>query len=136
MDVDPIVAFYSGGYDDRHRRLADILGWSDDRLEAVHDYIQWVFPDRRPSPVNPSAPLVTTATEKAFAERPELRAKLAGAFDRMLAFYGLHRVADSPDPIRIEIDPASFPRQAANWLRPGNHNHLRLTRIMQSLAAL
>jgi hypothetical protein len=133
---DPVVAFYSGGRDDRGRTVEDILGWSDNGLEAVHDYIQWLFPGRSPSAVNASAPLVTTATEKAFAEGPELRARLAASFDRMLAFYGLRRVTGSPGTIRIEIDRASFPRQAANWLRPGNHNHLRLTRIMQSLAAL
>ena len=37
---------------------------------------------------------------------------------------------------RVEIDPERFERRAADWLEPGNHNHLRLTRIMQSLASL
>ena len=49
----------------------------------------------------------------------------------MLVFYGLRRKGP-----RIEIDPSGFPLRARVWLRPGNHNHLRLTRIMQSLAAL
>jgi hypothetical protein len=54
----------------------------------------------------------------------------------MLAFYGLRQVAASGGADRIEIDPVRFPDRAANWLHPGNHNHLRLTRIMESLSAL
>jgi hypothetical protein len=37
---------------------------------------------------------------------------------------------------RIEIDDSRFPARARVWLRPENHNHLRLTRIMESLATL
>ena len=49
MPADPIVTFYSGGADDRGRTLEQILAWADDRLESVHDYIQWVFPTIAPS---------------------------------------------------------------------------------------
>src|SRR5438105_15924131 len=84
-----IVAFFSGAPDADGRRLAGILAWDDDRLEAVHDYIQWVFPTRRPSGVNPSAPLVTDATVRAFEQDAALRARLREALDRMLIFYGL-----------------------------------------------
>jgi len=128
---DPIVAFYSGGRDAEGRTLDQILAWDNGRLEAVHDYIQWVFPTSQPSGVNPLAPLVTGATIRAFEEDAALRARLRGAFDRMLVFYGLRWNGD-----RVEIDAQRFPDRARVWLHPGNHNHLRLTRIMQSLAAL
>jgi hypothetical protein len=128
---DPIVAFFGGGIDDRGRTLAGILSWDDDRLEAIHDYIQWAFPTRQPSGVNPFAPLVSGETIAAFAREPALRAALRGAFDRMLVFYGLRWKAD-----RIEMDAERFASRAAVWLHPGNHNHLRLTRIMDSLATL
>ena len=59
---DPIIAFYSGAEDSARRTLAEILQWDDDRLEMVHDYIQWVFPTRQPSGVNPLAPTVTDDT--------------------------------------------------------------------------
>ena len=128
---DPIVAFYSGAEDSARRTLARILEWDDDRLEAVHDYIQWVFPTSQPSGVNPLAPTVTAGTIRTFAADPDLRERLRRAFDRMLVFYGLiWRGA------RIEIDDTSFPARARVWLHPGNHNHLRLTRIMDSLATL
>src|SRR5262249_30568953 len=129
--ADPIVVFYSGGRDHAARGLDDILAWSDERLESVHDYIQWLFPTRQPSGVNPSAPLVTDETARAFATVPELQGQLRMAFDRMLAFYGLQRTEGS-----IAIDPARFPARSAVWLTAGNHNHLRLTRIIDSLAQL
>jgi hypothetical protein len=132
---DPIVEFYRGGRDSEERTLAGILAWDDARLEAVHDYIQWVFPTRRPSGVNAEAPLVTRQTAEAFASDPALRDCLRCALDRLLAFYGLRR-RDLSDGGRIEIDGARFQTRAPVWLHPGNHNHLRLTRIMQSLSEL
>ncbi|MGH9409262.1 MAG: opioid growth factor receptor-related protein, partial [Vicinamibacterales bacterium] len=81
--------------------------------------------------VNPSAPLVTDDDVAAFARDAALRDRLRAAFDRMLAFYGLRRTGG-----RIEIDPARFPDRARVWLHRGNHNHLRLTRIMDSATTL
>jgi hypothetical protein len=128
---DPIVAFYRGGRDAAGRTLEQILAWDDERLETVHDYIQWLFPLRQPSGVNPFAPLVSAVAIDAFAADAALRDRLRLAFDRMLAFYGLRR-----RDARIEIDLDRFPIRSRVWLHPGNHNHLRLTRIMQSLATL
>ena len=129
--IDPIVAFYRGGRDHAGRTLAEILSWNDDALEGTHDFIQWLFPTRQPSGVNPDAPLVTDATAAEFAADLVLRDRLRSALDRMLDFYGLRRRTS-----RIEIDPSRLALRARVWLRPNNHNHLRLTRIMQSLDAL
>jgi opioid growth factor receptor-like protein len=129
--VDSVVDFYSGGRDSEQRTLDEILGWDDGRLEDVHDYIQWLFPSRQPSAVNPFAPLVTDDTVRAFERNPRLRDRLRRAFERMLRFYGL-QTADG----RVEIDPSAFLARSRVWLTPGNHNHLRLTRIMDSLSTL
>ena len=130
--TDPIVDFYLGGRDHRGRTLDEILAWPDDRLESVHDYIQWTFPTRQPSAVNPFAPLVTDSTVRAFARDPRLAERLGGTFDRMLLFYGLQWDANR----RIVDEPGRFASRSGVWLHPGNHNHLRLTRIMESLATL
>jgi len=135
VTTDPIVSFYSGGRDDRGRTLDEIRAWPDERLEAVHDFIQWMFPTVKPSGVNPTAPLVTPSTIDAFARDPALQGRLRQSLERMLSFYGLRRRA-SGGGTRIEIDDESFPGRAANWLHPDNHNHLRLTRMMESLGAL
>jgi hypothetical protein len=135
MAEDAIVEFYSGGVDDQGRTLEELLGWGDDQLEAVHDYIQWVFPTRARSGFNRRAPLATDATSRAFVEQPALREGLRKALDRMLAFYGLRREGD-PGKVTISKDPSRFEARARHWLHATNHNHLRLTRMMQSLDTL
>jgi hypothetical protein len=128
---DPIVAFYSGGRDAAGRTLAEIVAWDDERLESVHDYIQWMFPTTHPSGVNPLAPSVTADTIRAFQNDPALVARLRRSLERMLLFYGLRWSRP-----RVEIDDRRFPARSRVWLYPGNHNHLRLTRIMDSAATL
>ena len=99
----------------------------------MHDFIQWLFPLAEPSPVNPLAPVLDRETLKAFAAQPELRQNLRLSFVRMLRFYGLEMRSGLP----LAIDRATnFSVRAANWLHPGNHNHLRITRILKSLALL
>jgi len=118
------LRFYAdGGLDARGRRLEEILAWDDAALEAVHDYIQWLFPLPEPSAFNPAAPLPTHADIAAFRANPALRARLLAALARMRRFYGL----------------AGEDAQAAGqraWLTPGNHNFLRITRILRSLTLL
>ena len=42
---DPLLRFYRlEGTDARGRSLEEIWTWEAGRLEAVHDYIQWLFP--------------------------------------------------------------------------------------------
>ena len=126
-----IVAFYEGREtDDRGRLLEDILAFDDDRIESVHDFIQWLFPLPERSGANPSAPILDRDAIEAFVNRPELHAALWRALDRMLAFYGLAWNGD-----RI-VRGATFLERSANWLNSGNHNHLRLTRMLRSLSVL
>ena len=100
----------------------------------MHDYIQWLFPLKEPSRANPSAPLLTSEDIAWFRESPPRLEALHRAFDRILAFYGFEAVGSGGDTrIRRSSD---WPSRSANWLRPANHNHLRLTRIMKSLILL
>ncbi|HEX4064406.1 MAG TPA: opioid growth factor receptor-related protein [Acidobacteriaceae bacterium] len=85
----PIVAFYrDGATDDRNRTLAQILDWDDDRLEDIHDFIQWLFPLPETSGANPSAPTLDAHTITAFHATPEMQQRLRQSLDRMLRFYG------------------------------------------------
>ena len=128
-----IVRFHKGeSPDDRGRTLDAILGWNDDRLEAVHDYIQWLFPLDEPSRFNPSAPLLTPGDRAAFRQ-PVLATNLRRALERMLAFYGL--ALQPTMPPRVTRSDQWRDRSAV-WLHAGNHNLLRLTRIIRSLALL
>jgi hypothetical protein len=131
MKDERILAFYAGtAPDDRGRSLADVQSMTDEELERVHDYIQWLFPLRERSGANPWAPVLDEPTIAAFLERPELRDRLRQSFTRMLAFYGLSMTERGVQ--RNE----TFDARSKVWLSPGNHNHLRLTRMIRSLRTL
>lgn len=132
-DGNSIVAFYSGAApDDRDRYLSELQTWSDDALESYHDFIQWMFPLRERSGVNPSAPTLDDATIKEFRSRPELREQLRVSFRRMLRFYGFEM---KPQSLKV-VKRADFQENSDNWLSPWNHNYLRITRILKSLSLL
>jgi len=122
-----IIGFYRGSTpDSRGRLLAEILAWDDDRLESVHDFIQWLFPLPERSAFNIAAPLLTPDDIAAFRGDPALQAALKHSFERMLQFYGFAR-----DGVTIVHSSG-----AAEWLTQGNHNFLRITRILRSLSLL
>jgi hypothetical protein len=126
-----LVDFYRGlKTDTEGRLLEDILGWPDDDLEAVHDFIQWLFPLPEPSQFNPDAPLLTNEDIATFKSDPVLQINLMKSFERILAFLGLSlsegNVADGPN----------FKSRVADvWASP-NHNWLRISRILRSLTLL
>jgi hypothetical protein len=128
-----LISFYrDGARDDRGRTLAEIVAWDDHALEDIHDFIQWLFPLPERSGANPAAPVLDAATIAAFRPSAEMRARLRTSLERMLLFYGLAWAADDHAVVRAE----NFAERAQNWLWPGNHNHLRLTRILRSLRVL
>jgi hypothetical protein len=130
----PIIAFYTGSKPDhRGRYLHEIQSWSNDRLESVHDYIQWLFPLPEPSGFNFAAPILTRESVQEFRTRPELQQTLRLSFLRMLTFYGLEM--SSSEPLRV-TRRCGFATKAAFWLSAGNHNHLRITRILKCLGLL
>jgi hypothetical protein len=129
-----LINFYAGGgSDNRGRMLSEIHRWSDEELERTHDYIQWLFPLSERSAFNMHAPILDAKVIQEFRARPELRENLRASFVRMLAFLGFRLLTD--EPLRV-VPAADFGEQAQNWLTPGNHNHLRITRILKSLRIL
>ena len=134
--ADALLRFYRlADADARGRMLPEIWGWDAARLESVHDYIQWLFPLPEPSAFNPDAPVLTDATIDAFRADPELRQRLLRSLTLMLDFYGLALEADADGSPRIERG-RHFAARSAGWLQPGDHNHLRLTRILTSVRLL
>jgi len=129
-----IIGFYSGTEPDhRGRYLHEIQAWPYDQLEAVHDYIQWLFPLPEPSGFNVAAPVLNLESIQEFRTRPDLQEKLRVSFLRMINFYGLE--ARSGEQITVTRAP-NFAAKATVWLSPGNHNHLRITRILRCLSLL
>ena len=128
-----LIDFYSGiGTDHRGRTLDEILAWSDDRLEQSHDFIQWLFPLTEPSRFNPDAPLLSDSDVGEFELRPELRANMLRAMRRMMNFYEFSiDVLPGDEDAPVAILPR--PDKSRHWLTPGDHNYLRITRILTSL---
>jgi hypothetical protein len=144
-----LIDFYSGhGADHRGRTLDEILSWNDERLESVHDYIQWLFPLAEASRFNPYAPLLTGADCAEFQRRTDLRANVLRSFRRMLVFYGF--AIDDATSVAVDssLDPLTLPSprgrgvcivplaEIRHWISPGDHNYLRITRILTSLRLL
>jgi hypothetical protein len=127
---DKLTRFFAGGRDDLGRTSDEILRWDDERLEMVHDYIQWIFPLPERSGANPSAPVLTQGSISLIRDTPEMQQRLGGGYQRMLKFYGFECEGE-----RVVQSPA-FPAVSRNWLKPGNHNHLRLTRMLRSMRLL
>jgi hypothetical protein len=135
MGVHPLVGFYrDGARDDQGRTLSEILAWRDDDLEDIHDFIQWLFPLPERSGANPTAPTLDAEVIAEFRSTPVMRERLRQSFDRMILFYGLAWDRQSPAPAIVRAP--DFQDRADVWLRPLNHNHLRITRILRSTLLL
>jgi hypothetical protein len=114
-EAGPLHAYLAGiGRDGRGRLAADVLGFSDERLEEVHDYIQWLFPLPTRSAAQPGAPVLTQAEIDAIRTDPRALDTIRKAIERMLQFY----------------------KETNWWLTSHDHNHLRITRIIHSVKLL
>jgi hypothetical protein len=118
------------GTDNRGRSLADVWAYSDDEMEDVHDFIQWLFPLREPSQFNAQAPLLDDANIAEFRSDPRLRANLMRSFERFLEFLGLRY-----DDGCITNAGDATAHQRDLWRYP-NHNWLRITRVLRSARLL
>ncbi len=111
----PLHAFLRGkAPDGRGRDLETVLTFDDARVEAVHDFIQWLFPLKARSGAQPDAPVLTDPEIAAIRADEAAQDNLRRATERMLRFY----------------------RTTGGWLTAHDHNHLRITRIVTSLRLL
>jgi hypothetical protein len=102
------------GTDARGRTVFDVLAMDDVAVERTHDFIQWLFPLPEPSAAVPDSPVLTPGDIQAIRVSELAPIALAGATDRMTAFY----------------------QTTHDWLMPNDHNHRRITRIIRSLRLL
>jgi hypothetical protein len=115
----PLTRFFDGtGQDDMNRTLDQVLAFNDHELEAIHNYIQTLFPMTVPGNHNRLDPLLLVDSVVAeFHTRPELRAAARRALTRMLAFWGFSiqgegvntTVRNSPLRPHCAADPVTEP---------------------------
>jgi hypothetical protein len=132
------VDFYCGGAKctnsspSEQKTLNEWQNLSFEAKESEHHYIQWLFPLRVPTQYNSDAPVLTDElVEKLLSDenRDVFIQNLKTSLEKMLEFYGLEYSDDKSKIIKAK----NFQKCANNWLTPGNHNHLRITRILTSL---
>ena len=111
----------------RLRALLSILDFTNEQLESVHDYIQWLFPTFEVSQFNPIAPVFTGDTAINFVQSGLILENARTAFDRILQFYGMAYLDTTNKQAVVRYDFSN------NWVTRGDHNFLRLTRILKFL---
>ncbi len=135
MHETAIIEFYRERCSDHSgRRLSAIHAFSLEELEQTHDYIQWLFPLPEPSSANPYAPVLLESDIVEFAGDEPLKKRLLHSLALMLNFYGLD-LQDSKEGPKITVNE-DFAARSRVWLHSCNHNFLRISRILRSLALL
>ncbi len=113
-DAQKIYHFFAGtGTDHAGRTIQDYLEMSNEDLEKIHDYIQWAFPTRQPSQCQAAnAPLLSDEALALFTYGSVARGNYYNMWRRIINFY----------------------METNHWLVDTDHNHLRITRIIESSA--
>ena len=111
----PVLSFLEGeGRDAAGRLIGEILALNDHELERRHDFIQWLFALPEPSRAQAQSPILTPAEITAIRESSAAQENLKKAVQMMSGFY----------------------QRSDHWMRYAAHNHLRVSRIIRSLALL
>lgn len=134
-NLSELLNFYAGtGTDHRGRRIEDVWSWSHEKLEQVHDFIQWIFPLPELSSFNPDAPILTVEDISSFRRSEKLKDRVLKSLDLMLDFYGFVRLEDKGD-VKI-VKSLNYENRIREWVTPYNHNFIRITRILKSIKLL
>ena len=112
--MNPLINFYEeAGTDQSGRTFNGIILLNDESLEKSHDFIQWLFPTTQKSAFNKQTPVINDEVVERFNT------------DKFL----IHNFRRAVQRIRSFLDLTSMhPR----WMHRGNHNCLRVTRILTS----
>lgn len=125
-----LVSFYTGsGVNSDMRSLNDIWKFSLNQKESIHNYIQWLFPLTSTSIFNLKAPILNPFLIDELKTDLNFLPNLQKSLDVMLEFYGL----EWNETHTNIIQSSNFEERSKIWLKIGNHNHKRLTRILECL---
>ncbi|KAK6854662.1 hypothetical protein PG995_009755 [Apiospora arundinis] len=139
-----LVDFYdpaTKGEDVGGRTLDEILRWPDTRLEAIHNYIQILFPLPEGSLFNPWAPVVDEEGYLYLSQNDDFKPTMRRVLTRMLSFYGFDITWDTNAEGKrlVALTPKSgawTQKSLPHWVCWMDHNHLRISRILRSLRVL
>ena len=116
--------------------IKDIWNFTDRELERIHNYIQWIFPTDDPRNEQNGKPYVNAEEILKFNEDSvegiALRNRLLISYVWMMKVYGFDLNLSTKKLTRSD----DYYAKTKNWLNNGNHNYLRLTRIISCLKLL
>lgn len=112
--------------DTEGRMIEDILRFTPDEIERIHNFIQWIFPTRNASAINPNAPLVTSEFEEAFL-KDELAQK---NYCRTCRLY-LNYIGFDCQGCTCAIKRKK--QSETRFYNLPHHNLLRISRVLNSL---
>lgn len=130
-----IIKFYRGEIrNDNGNFFDEILGWDDEHLERSHRTVQWMFPLNEPSEAQPDSPVLSDFQVQQMKSDPQIIANLGEAITVWGKFYGLAYTTGHNDDgdFYIEHQIVDITR-FNNWIKPFNHNYLRLTRMLKCM---
>lgn len=124
-NTDTVIKFLAGKeIDNDGRCLAHYLDFSPEDWEAKHDVIQWAFPNHVQSKFHPSSPVVEVGRVMKHPDIHQAQANMATLFFSYLSSLSID-LGEDEEFFLTKPNPY--------WLESGNHNHLRITRVIIAL---
>lgn len=114
--------FLNNGTDYKGRSLLDMLNMTDHEFEASHDVIQFLFPLHEKSYHSLTAPIMMAEDVAILSESVDAQKRLLDALFRFEDFLGIDSLSETFDQKKVIW-----------WCHAGNHNLLRITRIIRCL---
>mmetsp|Transcript_52736 Transcript_52736/g.83707 ORF Transcript_52736/g.83707 Transcript_52736/m.83707 type:complete len:209 (-) Transcript_52736:55-681(-) len=137
VSSDMLLAYFRGeGKDTEGRALAETRTWDFDRMEMVHNYVQWWFPTNEQSMFNMDAPFFSPELQKEFREDLRLQQELRENLKRFCSFLGFECACDETGCVNKIAVGAHFQERVPDcWssMMGGNHNWLRISRVLLCL---
>lgn len=123
-----ILAFFNGtGTDAKGRTYLDYMAFSKEKWEECHDHIQWAFPTKTKSDFNPNAPLIPDDVTVIIDD-----GATDGIIHLMYRYLASLEIYNHPTD-GWYIDVAAYRQRGLFWIRPGDHNMRRITRLFECL---
>lgn len=125
------LGFLSGTeFDQNGRYVLEYLNFDANDWDCIHNVIQWAFPTRTVSAYNSHAPVLPDT----FTPHPGQQQMVSDLFVAYFSSLGVFvKTATMPDRVvSLQVIPVP-PRPW--WIKKGDHNYKRFTRIIECLKA-
>jgi hypothetical protein len=122
-----IIKFYEKRATDNYgRSLEEMQHYNYEQLEDIHNYIQWMFPLRKKSSVNLSAPTLKDTDIEYIKNSKTIKNNIFVSTLVITDFWGIGKEF-TENRYFIKSNRVKL------WVTPSNHNFLRVTRVLRSL---